>query len=679
MKRILIIIILATLTVANFAQVGYSRSVFKDSAGVNVPINFKDFKFSGDVFFKTPISQGSIDTTQIVSKTFATNQLQVKIPNLADTSTYAKEWDIIFIDSSNINVPVNYRPFNFGQKVSLNKAPLTEQLNVGGNILMFTQAAGEVVYKMQYGTSGRVRRALSVPYYNDRMTISGTDGWAAIKSKITLWDNGQTDIYADSSKPIKFYQNTNEIASFDAIGNLAIDGTLNSYPIRQGIALSDTTKFLLLADTTALHFTKLAAKFNTADTTAFNSKTLTTAQLSYKADTSSVLWKDSSGVLIPKVYSPIKIGGTINGGNIMFKDSSFFTVPLTTNATRLHRLFVSGGNVSFGSHPNVLSMIGTGELAKIDLTLPNTVTTAYGLHMAGVLKATSNLDATTGMAVTPILTSDEARTITNNYGLRVLNMVKGADVTVTNNYGLYLDAQTTGGTNYSLYNAGTTQLSGAVAINGYFEATVPLNIRSFARSRYINKIISSTNKVLMSFYEGSTGDGQIGFWGDAGAETIQILTGTGQIYTAGGLYLGTKSGSSIIPIDSVKLSSDAINIHSGANYYKALKSTGGNVIVYDSLNIQAEASKIDSATIISLEAGKAGWGEVMIGDAQEWATFHFTSAGVVTLRTNSTNVGTTPFDAGKLNIYDAGTGVAIQNYLSAGQLKVAINVKYYTP
>ena len=99
----------------------------------------------------------------------------------------------------------------------------------------------------------------------------------------------------------------------------------------------------------------------------------------------------------------------------------------------------------------------------------------------------------------------------------------------------------------------------------------------------------------------------------------------------------------------------------------------------DSLTFRTEASKIDSATIISLATGKAGWGEVMIGDAQEWATFHFTSAGAVTLRTNSTNVGTTPFDAGKLNIYDAGTGVAIQNYLSAGQLKVAINVKYFTP
>lgn len=103
------------------------------------------------------------------------------------------------------------------------------------------------------------------------------------------------------------------------------------------------------------------------------------------------------------------------------------------------------------------------------------------------------------------------------------------------------------------------------------------------------------------------------------------------------------------------------------------------ISTYDSLLNRREVSKIDSATIISLATGVAGWGEVMIGDNQEWASFRFTSAGVVTLITNSTNVGTTAFGAAKLNIYDAGTGVAIQNYLSATQLKVAVNVYYYTP
>ena len=102
-------------------------------------------------------------------------------------------------------------------------------------------------------------------------------------------------------------------------------------------------------------------------------------------------------------------------------------------------------------------------------------------------------------------------------------------------------------------------------------------------------------------------------------------------------------------------------------------------VITDSLTTFYTTTKIDSATIISLPSGKAGWGEVMIGDAQEWATFHFTSAGAVTLRTNSTNVSTTPFDANKLNIYNAGGNVAIQNWISAAQLNVAVKVHYFTP
>lgn len=66
--------------------------------------------------------------------------------------------------------------------------------------------------------------------------------------------------------------------------------------------------------------------FKIADTTAFNSKTLTTAQLSYKADTSSVLWKDSSGVLIPKN------NGTIKVGSFLYNDEMQLLLPDTVYA-----------------------------------------------------------------------------------------------------------------------------------------------------------------------------------------------------------------------------------------------------------------------------------------------------------------------------------------------------------
>lgn len=76
--------------------------------------------------------------------------------------------------------------------------------------------------------------------------------------------------------------------------------------------------------------------------------------------------------------------------------------------------------------------------------------------------------------------------------------------------------------------------------------------------------------------------------------------------------------------------------------------------------------------------GIAGRGYVMIGDCQEWAYFHFTSEGVVTLETNSTNVGTTNDVDAKLNIYDGGSGIVVENQLGS-TLNCLIDLEYMTP
>lgn len=83
----------------------------------------------------------------------------------------------------------------------------------------------------------------------------------------------------------------------------------------------------------------------------------------------------------------------------------------------------------------------------------------------------------------------------------------------------------------------------------------------------------------------------------------------------------------------------------------------------------------DSTGIIKLYEGLSGFGEVIVGDNQEWAHFRFTSAGVVTLITNSTNVSTTVNTIDKVNIYDGGVGVIIQNNLGASKY-VTININY---
>jgi len=111
-------------------------------------------------------------------------------------------------------------------------------------------------------------------------------------------------------------------------------------------------------------------------------------------------------------------------------------------------------------------------------------------------------------------------------------------------------------------------------------------------------------------------------------------------------------------------------------------STTAKTTTFDSLITHAEVSKIDSGATIALATGVSGWGEIMVGNNQEWAHFRFTSAGLVTLIANSANVDTVSVGGGtalKVDIYDAGTGIAIRNNLLKPAKKVAVKVNYFTP
>lgn len=66
----------------------------------------------------------------------------------------------------------------------------------------------------------------------------------------------------------------------------------------------------------------------------------------------------------------------------------------------------------------------------------------------------------------------------------------------------------------------------------------------------------------------------------------------------------------------------------------------------------------------TIATSTAGFGFAQIGDNQEYALFTWTTAGVVTLISNSANVVNTDTDA-KFCIYDAGSGIAIKNRLGS--------------
>jgi len=99
------------------------------------------------------------------------------------------------------------------------------------------------------------------------------------------------------------------------------------------------------------------------------------------------------------------------------------------------------------------------------------------------------------------------------------------------------------------------------------------------------------------------------------------------------------------------------------------------VFTNNSLIGASSSESVDDLGTIDLAAGVAGYGTVQAGDDEEWATFSFTSAGVVTLRLNTANVVTADTD-GKLCIVDAGTNVQIINQL--GVTKTIRYTVYYS-
>lgn len=85
-------------------------------------------------------------------------------------------------------------------------------------------------------------------------------------------------------------------------------------------------------------------------------------------------------------------------------------------------------------------------------------------------------------------------------------------------------------------------------------------------------------------------------------------------------------------------------------------------------NIQWDLQKnLDDAEKVYMPSSGAngGIGLAHIGDGEEYALFSFTSAGVVTLITNSANVGTTEDNDTTFNIFDAGEVIGFNNELGS--------------
>lgn len=107
---------------------------------------------------------------------------------------------------------------------------------------------------------------------------------------------------------------------------------------------------------------------------------------------------------------------------------------------------------------------------------------------------------------------------------------------------------------------------------------------------------------------------------------------------------------------------DTINTVGGATKYTT------NVSLDDTIDMD----------LSSVLGGMQGKGQIIGNSGATYANFYFSSAGAVTLIDNTADVTTTNGTDDKLNIYDAGTGIAIENQLGS-TLKFVIEILAATP
>lgn len=123
----------------------------------------------------------------------------------------------------------------------------------------------------------------------------------------------------------------------------------------------------------------------------------------------------------------------------------------------------------------------------------------------------------------------------------------------------------------------------------------------------------------------------------------------------------------------IVLSNPTYGNNTSGNTNLPAKSTGG-LIVNDASSYIDKQTIADDVNFIAVMA-KSGFGEIIIGDNEEYAQFRFTSAGVVTLTVNSTNVVTTDTD-NKFCIRQSGTNVAFKNRLGSSKT-VVYKITYF--
>ena len=267
-----------------------------------------------------------------------------------------------------------------------------------------------------------------------------------------------------------------------------------------------------------------------------------------------------------------------------------------------------------------------------------------------------------------------------------------------------LTNNTTGGYNIgigasSLYTGTETYYSIAIGYGALYYATASYNVA--IGYNVLNKNTSGLHNTAIGSYSSdaiTTGARNTAI----GSNSLSKLT-TGDYNTAIGYKAleasTTEDNNTAIGYEAFKIATvftnstalgyqaepDASNqIMAGDTNITSFK-TYGSYITMDStstwkgLNNYKTLTTLDDDVLITFTTGVCGYGIIITNDGATFAQFRFTSAGVVTLISNTADVDNADTDA-KLCIYQNGgsTGILIKNRLTATK-KLGIDINYYTP
>jgi len=259
-----------------------------------------------------------------------------------------------------------------------------------------------------------------------------------------------------------------------------------------------------------------------------------------------------------------------------------------------------------------------------------------------------NLTATTGTIQTLYVSSVASSTLLKAGSIEA-NTINSLNTTVPMSFTSY-DNDDVNAVSFS-YNAGTALTTIGSKLASFKNAGVEKLYIAYDGAIYLGSSIMRTTLIYApTVYHGSGG--------------LQNTTMTEGVLIKGRIADGGANPAVIIDNSTL--------LATAGNKLLSIRNAGAEKAYVDYLGSYSQSgltTKKSSETVaddgtITLPTGVVGWGEVQIGDDQEYAYFSVKADGTVLLRINSTNVVNTDTDA-NLCIYDDGAGAVIKNRLGS--------------